>query len=142
MTELILSSGEAFYEVAPTLLVLCLRIIFHRYFEISATSRRNEAETKSSLSNSDYHTIYSLMPHGRNLPRNNLEENARLCLVTQFYMEFFEDNYEDKDKRDLAQWLDISVLFRHLCQTQANVYAIYEIAGTHEESAIEGTWQF
>lgn len=140
-----MGSGEEFYEVAPTLLVLCMRILGRRSLEVSPCTEVDTVRNAQALPTSsqvewkaDYGSIYSLLPHTEDLPRDTLEEYARLCLVAQLFVDA-RRNRNDGGLTDQAEvtslkndgndtsWVDIRLLFRHLCQTHTNVYAIFEI---------------
>ena len=38
-----------------------------------------------------------------------------------------KNDSEGKDDVRMGKWMDVGLLFRHLCQTHTNVYAIYEV---------------
>jgi hypothetical protein len=118
------------FAVAPTLLVLCLRILLHRWNEISLKSpNSSERQTWSNVNavnsalgftsdskwNADYSSVCALMTHVDNLTYSVLEQYLFYCLVA-----FINLKHEP--------WMDVSLLFHHLCQTHTNVYAVYEIS--------------
>ncbi len=159
-----MASGEAFFEVAPTLLVLCLRILLRRQArEGAAQGRDGRAPTTGQLRGlvphgddewrADYGDICSLLPHVEDLPKETIEEYLRYCIVARAYVEHranrareeeeekrrqkggggenddvpTKNDSEGKDDVRMGKWMDVGLLFRHLCQTHTNVYAIYEV---------------
>jgi hypothetical protein len=90
----------------------------------------------------DYSAIYSLLPHIEDLPRETIETYLRYCIVTQAYMDLRTKRDAEARRRPstsgesvsttessigLGMWMNAGLLFRHLCQTHTNVYAIYEV---------------
>jgi hypothetical protein len=166
------ASGEAFFEAAPTLLVLCLRILLRRQAREGAAQGLDGRATTTGQPlrglvprgddewRADYGDICSLLPHVEDLPKETIEEYLRYCVVARAYVEHRANRAREEEKEEeeqrrqkggggendvqtknesdgeddvrMGKWMDIRLLFRHLCQTHTNVYAIYEVADDDE----------
>jgi len=52
---------------------------------------------------------------------------AMHCITETIIKSFFEE--EEENEREGQQALLLYLIFRHLCQTQTNVYAVYNVEG-------------
>ncbi|PRP73544.1 SET and MYND domain-containing protein 4-like [Planoprotostelium fungivorum] len=127
--------GSAFYQKAPTQLILTLRIVARRNFQRQIGVERDDdgdsdgssvgdsipGTDESGRFNADYRSVQSLLPHFDEFPLIDLLDNlfnasmAVLCL-----RESGENSWE------------FDGILHHLCQLRTNVHAITEMVDEPE----------
>ncbi len=82
--------------------------------------------------NADYTSVYSLLSHLEELPDATLVDKLFQTLTAQFCL---QKNFQATPEGN-TEWMDAARLLHHLCQTQTNVYAVFEVGEDNTEGKV------